>query len=175
MDLLDFEEQALYFEESLSSESQLCIDQAARNYSSEKESSQSEAALLRAYFLAPQHPMVLVALYRFYYYQHRLEDALLVADRVLTTYAKRLQLPDDWRQLQTEQTLSIEQQNLTQLRFYLLALKGAGYLEMRLELFQSASERLNKVVALDDKDRLGAQALIDVLNEKMSLTSQSDE
>ena len=34
--------------------------------------------------------MVLVALYRYYYYQHRLSDALIVSERVLRIFANRL-------------------------------------------------------------------------------------
>lgn len=50
-------------------------------------------------------------------------------------------------------------------RFYLLALKGASYLELRLGRHADALQRLEKLVEVDEKDRLGGQALIDVTKE----------
>ena len=72
MDLLDFEAQGLYFEQDDVAGVKELLAQAAEEYSS----GLAEMPLLRAYFLAPESLNVLVALNRFYYYQHRLEDAL---------------------------------------------------------------------------------------------------
>ena len=83
MDLLDFEAESLYFDEPLKQEAQRCIEQAAASYGTV----QAEGLLMRAYFLEPEHPSVLVALYRYFYYRHQLADALLVADRVLRVFA----------------------------------------------------------------------------------------
>jgi len=71
MDLLDFEAQGLYFEEPDVAGVKEMIVTAAENYAT----GDAELPLLKAYFLAPQSLNVLVALNRFYYYQHRLEDA----------------------------------------------------------------------------------------------------
>jgi tetratricopeptide (TPR) repeat protein len=163
-DLLDFDGEELYFDESLNPEAKACLDQAAERYAQE----QSEMALLRAYFLEPRHPMVLVALYRYYYYQHRLTDALIVAERVLRIMAQRLELPLDWHDLTEVDLGSGAMISITQIRFYLLALKGAGYLELRLGDYDSARERLQKVVELDAKDRLGGQALLEVACKAMA-------
>ena len=161
MDMLDFETDGLYFDEPLVDEARQCLDTAADSYGEDL----AENSLLRAYFLEPKHPMVLVALYRYFYYQHRLTDALLVADRVLVVFAQRLGLPADWHELTEMQIGSGVLVSMAMIRFYMLALKGAGYLELRLGEFESAVARLNKVVELDSKDRLGAQALLDVALE----------
>ena len=126
---------------------------------------------MRAYFLEPEHPMVLVALYRFYYYQHRLSDSLLVAERVLRVIGKRLELPEDWRDLSELSLGSGVMISMTMVRFYMLALKGAGYLELRIGDHLSALERLEKVAELDSKDRLGAQALLEVVREALNNTA----
>jgi tetratricopeptide (TPR) repeat protein len=158
IDLLDFESEELYFDEAMDEDARRCLDRAADEYGTEG----AEGALLRAYFLEPEHPMVLVALYRFYYYQHRLKESLLVAERVLRVIGKRLELPEDWREL-TEPAIGCGVMiSMTMIRFYMLALKGAGYLELRLGRYESALERLQKVAELDAKDRLGAQALLEV-------------
>jgi tetratricopeptide (TPR) repeat protein len=157
-DLLDFDGEDLYFNESLNSEAKECLELAAEEYGTDE----AEQALLRAYFLEPLHPMILVALYRYYYYQHRLSDALIVAERVLQVTAKRLDFPQDWRDLTEGRLGNGVMISMTLIRFYMLALKGAGYLELRLGNYDSALARLEKVAELDTNDRLGAQALLDV-------------
>ena len=112
--------------------------------------------------------MVLVALYRYFYYQHRLEDARLVADRVLQVFARRLELPENWCDLNEVRFRNGVMISITLIRFYLLALKGAGYLDLRLGEHASALARLRKVVELDPKDRLGAKALLDVALEALN-------
>ncbi|MCG8025693.1 MAG: hypothetical protein JAZ02_17165 [Candidatus Thiodiazotropha endolucinida] len=164
MDMLDFESDDLYFEEPLHAEAKACLERAADNYGEML----AEASLMRAYFLEPEHPMVLVALYRYFYYQHRIEDALLVAERVLQAFSKRLGLPADWHELTEMQIGSGVMVSMAMIRFYMLALKGAGYLELRLGEYESAMARLNKVVELDSNDRLGAQALLDVAREAIN-------
>jgi hypothetical protein len=158
MDMLDFEADSLYFDEPLREEARVCLNTAAENYAE----GLAETALMRAYFLEPEHPMVMVALYRFFYYQHRLEEALLVAERVLHVFAVRLGLPDDWHELTEAQIGNGVMVSMAMIRFYMLALKGAGYLELRLGEYESALVRLNKVVELDSNDRLGAQVLLDM-------------
>lgn len=163
IDLLEFDSEDLYFDEEITPEARSCLDSAAELYGTEE----AEESLMRAYFLEPEHPMVLVAIYRFYYYQHRLSDSLLVAERVLRVIGKRLELPENWREL-TEPHLGCGIMiSMTMVRFYMLALKGAGYLELRLGDYASALERLEKVAELDSKDRLGAQALLDVVREAL--------
>jgi tetratricopeptide (TPR) repeat protein len=164
MDLLEFESAALYFDEPLNDEASRCLDQAAKSYGTRS----AETALMRAYFLEPEHPTVLVALYRYFFYQHRLEDALLVAQRVLRIFAKRLKLPEDWRELDETRFCNGVMVSMSQVRFYMMALKGAGYLELRLGEYDSAIARLEKIVELDSKNRLDAQALIDVAREALS-------
>lgn len=161
MDMLDFETDSLYFDEPLHVEVKGFLDTAAEHYGEQL----AETSLMRAYFLEPEHPMVLVALYRYFYYQHRLEEALLVAERVLHVFAKRLGLPKDWHDLTEMQIGSGVMVSMAMIRFYMLALKGAGYLELRLGEYESALARLHKVVELDSSDRLGAQVLLDVAQE----------
>jgi tetratricopeptide (TPR) repeat protein len=164
IDLLAFGSEELYFDEQIDEEAKGCLERASAEYGTEE----AEAALLRAYFLEPEHPMVLVALYRFYYYQHRLNESLLVAKRVLKVIGKRLEFPEDWRDLTELGIGSGVMISMTMIRFYMLALKGAGYLELRMGQYQSALERLEKVAELDAKDRLGAQALLKVVRKALN-------
>ena len=167
VDMHDFEVEELYFDEPIGKETQSCLDQASKKYGK----SSAEKNLLRAYFLEPEHPLVLVALYRFYYYQHRYVDALEVAERVLKVYSKRLELPSNWQELTDQHFEQLDKQSMTEIRFYLLALKGAGYLEMRLENFKNAIERLQKVVNVDSEDRMNALSLLQTAEDEIDRQS----
>lgn len=164
MDLLDFEADELYFDEPLSEEVEGCIQQAAEHYGD----SATEHLLLRAYFLEPEHPSVLVALYRYFYYQHRYAEALRIANRVLTLFADRLGLPDSWRLVTKEDIENAARNSMVELRFYLLALKGSGYLLLRLKNFDVAIEQFRKLVEVDEKDRLGAASLLEMAEDEFN-------
>ena len=55
----------------------------------------AEQHLQRAFELAPQHPATHIALYRFYFYRSRLQEALLVCLRWLIEAAPVNRLSDD--------------------------------------------------------------------------------
>ena len=170
MDLLDFEGQAMYFDAPLGAEAERLLKRAAESYPEEG----TEHYLLRAYFLAPDHLSVLVALYRFYYYRHRYADALQVADRTLEVVGRMLDVRGDWRDFNYADLANAVVTSIVLTRFYLLALKGAGFLLLRMGDLESAAERLRKVVALDSNDRLGAAALL-ALTETDEQTREAAE
>lgn len=168
MDFLDFDGVDLYFDEPMGEEVQALLQTAADHYAS----GESEPHLLRAYFLAPHNLSVLVALYRFYYYQHRLKEALMVAMRALAASGSRLGLPEDWHYLYDKYIGFAAAKSMGLLRFYLLALKGAAYLSLRTGDLDTGRSMLNKIVEVDPKDHLGAGALLEVVE---SMDSQSEE
>lgn len=159
MDLLDFEAQGLYFEETDVAGVKELIADAAEKYAS----GDAELPLLQAYFKAPNSLNVLVALNRFYYYQHRLEDALAATQKALGVIRPLVDFPDDWRQLQLSHLQATPTSLITQVRLYLFTLKAIGFLLMRLERLDESQAIFEKLVALDSKDRIGAQALLDLL------------
>lgn len=160
VDLLDFSESTLYFDEPMAEMASKLIDQAAREYGE----NDVEPLLLEAYKVAPEHLTVLVALYRYYYYQHRLEDALKIADQALAVSGKRLSFPADWNRLNNDHIGAGALVSMGMVRFYLLALKAAGYLNLRLFNWESALDMLTKVSELDEADRLGAAGLVELAN-----------
>ncbi|MEW5789051.1 MAG: hypothetical protein AB1899_14485 [Pseudomonadota bacterium] len=159
MDLMDFDQPTLYYDDPVSPEVEALLKEASALYGEDG----AEAALLRAYFLAPEQLVVLVALYRYYFYQHRLEDALIVADRAMAVAGRRLNLPGDWRHLQADHVGHAVLRSMGLLRFYLMVLKAAGYINMRLERFDTGHAMLVKLTELDSHDRLGGKALLDVI------------
>ena len=158
MDLLDFEAEGLYFEQADVAGVKELIAQAAEDYSN----GDAEFPLLRAYFLAPESLNVLVALNRFYYYQHRLEDALLSTYKALAVIRASIDFPENWQDLQQQHIDNAA--NLTQVRLYLFTLKAVGFLNMRLHRLELSQQIFEKLVSLDSKNRIGAQALLDLLN-----------
>ena len=159
MDLLDFEAQGLYFEEPDVAGVKEMITTAAENY----ETGEAELPLLKAYFLAPQSLNVLVALNRFYYYQHRLEDALQATVKALAVIRPLIGFPEDWCDLQQSHLSDAPPVSLTQVRLYLFTLKAVGFLNMRLHNLDVSQGIFEKLVELDSKDRIGAKGLLELV------------
>lgn len=161
MDLLDFTGEDMYFDQPLPAEVDELIANAAEHYDADGRTDTAEHSLMRAYFLAPEHQTVLVALYRFFYYRQRYAEALTVADRAIALAARELGLDTDWRRISPSALNQAATESMVLTRFLLLALKGAGFLLMRMQRPAEALERLEKAAAIDDSDRLGLGDMLD--------------
>ncbi len=161
MDLLDFHADKLYFDEPMEARVRDLIEAAAERYGDEF----AEENLLLAFSLAPDNLSVLVALYRFYYYQYRLQDALDVANRVLIVCARRIGFPEDWKAVTLPHLGAGVLQSMSLVRFYFFGLKAAGFLYLRLGRRELGIAMLRKIADLDEHDRIGAKALLDVILE----------
>ena len=159
MDLLDFDQTELYFDDPISHEVEKLITDAAGSYGTEE----AEALLLQAHALAPQQLAVQVSLYRYYFYQHRLEDALLVGESALAIAGKRLAFPESWAHLHAGNVGEGVMQSMGLVRFYLMVLKAIGYVNLRLGRYAMGQAMLEKLVELDSHDRLGGKALLEVI------------
>ncbi|PKO84995.1 MAG: hypothetical protein CVU17_01045 [Betaproteobacteria bacterium HGW-Betaproteobacteria-11] len=156
IDLLEVGEESLYFDEPCAPEVDALIAQAAQHYAE----AAAEPCLLRAYFLAPEQLSVLVALYRYYFYQHRMADALLVAERALEVTARRLHLPGGWSSLGHVALGEAVMRSMGLLRFHLLVLKGSAVILLRLERLDEARLRLTRIAEVDERDALGVAPLL---------------
>jgi tetratricopeptide (TPR) repeat protein len=161
VDFLDFEGTELYFDEPLAEEVEQMIAKASELGRSEE----AEQVLLRAYYLEPEHFSVLVAIYRYYYYTQRYQDALVIADRVLELCAAKLDLNSDWTQVRVGDMTEAVELSMVMARFYLFALKSSGFILLRMERINEALERLNKLSALDPADHFGSSPLIAIAGE----------
>lgn len=159
MDLHDFNGQAMYFDEPTPVTVQHLLARAAAAYGNKK----AELYLQQAYARAPQNPTVLVAMYRFYYYQHRLEEAIDIANQVMRLLAQQLDFPARWEELTFAEFSNGLLVSFTKVRFYLLALKGTAYLHLRLGKTSTGITMLNKIIQMDAYDRLGARALLEAV------------
>lgn len=161
-DLLDFECEALYFDEA-PGHAVAGLLETARKASDART---AERLLLQAHLLAPDNLMVMVALYRFFYFQHRYGQALVIADDAMAVAGRKLGLPADWRRLDHETARAAGRKDMALLRFYLWALKGRGYLLMRLGRIGEAVEPLEMLCGLDPDDRFGGRVLLALAREK---------
>ncbi len=164
MDLLEFDPTDLYFEQPDSLDVQNLIKSASELYGS----GEAELPLLQAYLRAPESLNVLVALNRFYYYQHRLTEALMISEKALHLIRQYIDFPHDWQLLERSHISDAPKESLTRIRLYLFTLKSIGFLNMRLENLQLSRDIFEKLIALDDKDRIGAKGLLEVLELRIS-------
>ena len=162
MDLLEFEAKDLYFQKEDSLEVQALIKSASEGYST----GEAELPLLQAYLRAPESLNVLVALNRFYYYQHRLSEALLISEKALNLIRTEIGFPDDWQLLTPRHITEAPKDDLTKIRLYLFTLKSIGFLNMRMENLLIAQNIFEVLVTLDDKDRIGVQALLVLVKKR---------
>lgn len=165
MDLHSFEVDDLYFENTPDPVVLCLLEKAAESYAD----GEAEPFLNQAYQLEPENLMVLVALYRFYYYQHRYDDAFAIAQQSLAISARMFGYDGEWRQMNIEILAHGMLQSFGMVRFYLLALKGAGYLKLRLNQIDEGIAFLEKVIELDSSDRIGAKSLLAVANRQKGI------
>jgi len=158
-DFLDFDVDNMYFDTPLPERAEQLIDEAAEHYGEDT----AELLLLRAYVLAPEHLSTLVALYRYYYYQHRLGDALTVVENAIRVSARELHLVDDWRIVKPLEVAAGAHKSVGLVRFYLLGLKAAGFVMVRMGNVDEGADALRKVVEHDPNDRLKTKDLLEII------------
>lgn len=167
MDLLDFEPGELYYQKEDSLEVQELIKQAGESYSH----GEAELPLLKAFLQAPDSLNVLIALNRFYYYQHRLAEALTTSQHALHLIANNLDFPDDWQLLNLESIKSTNKKLISWVRLYLFTLKSIGFLKMRMHDLDASKCIFEKLTLLDIEDRIGAKGLLEMVNRKIDETN----
>lgn len=133
--------------------------EAAKSY---HQDAVAEQHLREAQALAPDHAAVLIGLYRFYFYKGRLGEALDVARTCLAKAARENKIPADWRDVQPGDANFGRYEDVLP-RFYLFTLKGYAYLHMRLGDLEEGRAAVDKLLALDPSDKVGAKVLLGVL------------
>ena len=159
MDLQEFKSEMLYFQEPIDPEVEILVNRAAQNYGPA-----SEDLLLKAREIAENDLTVLIGLYRYYYYQNRYLDGVAIAFNVMAVVGNKIGFPESWKEITLADVTRGILHSFCLVRLYFFALKAAGYLQLRLGNYEEGRAMIEKVVAMDSKDRLGAQLLLDVLD-----------
>lgn len=165
MDFLDFENHDLYFDEPLSANDEMLLKKAADAYPAKI----TETILLDIFTRLPDNLIIIVALYRYYYYQHRYEDALDIASRALSVSAAMMDIDVDWKGMTEHHLGQGVFVSMGLIRFYMLGLKASAYLLMRIGDVEEAHSRLKKIIELDPADQFGAAFLYQMAERELSV------
>ncbi|MCB2100271.1 MAG: hypothetical protein KDE22_05340 [Rhodobacterales bacterium] len=125
---------------------------------------QAERAVLEALALAPDVFEVRLGAYRFYFYNHRYDEALPHAEAILAQAARRLNVAGDWRAVGGQDAPFGEMETAPGL--YLQALLAWGYCQVRLGHTAPGRAAVAKVAELDPRDRFGARAFLDLIDRR---------
>ncbi|VFU09204.1 conserved hypothetical protein [Methylocella tundrae] len=121
----------------------------------------AETHLLAACDLAPDHPAVLIGLYRFYFYKGHMLKALEVAGKCLVMASNELGLASDWRDVNREDA-DFGSFAAVLPRFFMFTLKGYAYLQMRIGALDEGRAAVMKLLDLDPSDKINAGLLLSV-------------
>ncbi|SMF28745.1 hypothetical protein SAMN02745866_01849 [Alteromonadaceae bacterium Bs31] len=161
MDLQEFNAEMLYFEGDGNPLVDELLEKAASDYGPA-----SEVMLMRALALDGKNLVALIGLYRFYYYQGRYADGIKVAHRVMAVVGDKIGFPANWKDISLLSVKNGLVHSFCLVRLYFFALKAAGYLHLRMLNYEDGREMIEKVVAMDSSDRIGAKLLLDILDNK---------
>ncbi len=141
---------------------QALLKQAGEAWHSEAE---AEAKVLEALALAPDALAARIGVYKFYFYRHRLAEALPHALSCVAFATRALGLPEDWRRIGPADAAFVGTAvTLAPLpKLLMQTLIAAGYVMARLGRIAEAEEALAKVMELDSTDRLGAGRMLAVV------------
>ena len=153
-----FSEDNIQFGQNIPEHINACLQQAAKNYDNIEV---AEQLLWKAQQLNPQQLEVYIALYKFYFYQARLEEAEQVAQQALQMCAQVGGFNPDWAQL-TAQSANWSDPNTAE-RIYMYTLKALGFIRMRRLDFDASQQILQKLQELDQLDLVGGSVIRDVL------------
>lgn len=122
----------------------------------------SEEHIKRALKLAPGHLAVHYGAYKFYYYRHRLGEALPHVEAWVADAIRRNRLPNDWRAVSSEHADFANFDG--DARAFLFALRAMGWLLARLGRIDEGRAALMKVASLDPQDHMRARRLMAILD-----------
>lgn len=121
----------------------------------------AETHLLAALDIAPDHPAVLIGLYRFHFYKGHLLKALEVARKCLAMASSELGFASDWREVNPDDA-DFGSFTAVLPRFFMFTLKGYAYLQMRIGALEEGRAAVMKLLDLDPSDKINARLLLSV-------------
>lgn len=154
MSVLAFHEDRVMFGVNIPSDINACLQKAVASYGDPE---LAESLLWQAQQMDPNQLEVYVALYKFYFYKNRVDEAEAVVIQALNQSAQLGSFHSDWNQLTPESTdwYSIENPQ----RLYLYALKALSFIRLRQSDVVGAENILQKLRELDPTDQVGGSVL----------------
>ena len=154
MTVVAFHEDRVMFGVNIPSHINAYLQKAVAAYD---DSDTAENYLWQAQKLDPNQLEVYVALYKFYFYKNRIDEAEAVVLQSLKQSAELGEFDADWNILTPESTnwYSIENPQ----RLYLYALKALSFIRLRQYDVEGAESILRKLQELDPTDQVGGSVL----------------
>ncbi|EIJ41098.1 hypothetical protein BegalDRAFT_0175 [Beggiatoa alba B18LD] len=152
-----FPDDTVLFGQNIPPEIDLLLQQAVKAYDNTEE---SERLLWQAQQMKPEQLEVYIALYKFYFYKYRLDEARRVAELSLAMCAKVGGFDADWTHLTIDSANWSNPEGAE--RVYLYTLKALSFIRLRQLRFADADQVLTKLQELDPLDQVGSSVLRDV-------------
>lgn len=149
-----FPEDGVMFGPNIPAALDAVLQQAAQAYD---DPARAEALLWQARSMNPAQLEVYIALYKFYFYKRRLEEAESVARDALLCAAEQGGFDGDWSALHAD-SADWRRPNGPE-RVYLYTLKALGFIRLRRMDFAGGEALLDKLAELDPDDQVGGSVL----------------
>jgi Flp pilus assembly protein TadD len=144
--------------EDLDPRAERALRAAGQHFSSD---AVAEQWLAQAADIAPSHPAVLLAFYRYHLYKHRYPEAEVFARKLLAQSADELGLPRNL--LDTQSTHADFTSSEPQIRFWLYGMQALGWVVIRDGRLSEGKALMRKVVELDPTDQTKTRVLLQVI------------
>lgn len=123
----------------------------------------AEALIREALSIAPDHIATNFGAFRFFYYRHRLSEAVPHVEVWLRETIRRNGFPEDWHAVTPQHADFTHFES--EPRTFLFALRGLGIILTRLRRIDEGREMLMKVAELDPDDHMRAKRLLQTIDE----------
>lgn len=154
MSVIVFHEDRVMFGVNIPTPINACLQKAVAAYDDPE---LAESLLWQAQQMNPNQLEVYVALYKFYFYKNRIDEAEGVVFVALKKSAELGKFPADWNELTLTSAnwLSLENPQ----RLYLYALKALSFIRLRQDDADGGGNILKKLRELDPTDQVGGSVL----------------
>lgn len=159
--MLAFDQEALFFGESLPMEARMLMQEAIDGYD---DTLLAEASIKRALEVVPDNLELHIAQYKFYFYKNRLRDAEQVARQTLELAARQGGFAADWTGLGPDSARWGNSAGAE--RVYLFTLKALSFMRLRQSDPTGARSILNKLRELDPEDQVGSSVIAELAGER---------
>ncbi len=128
----------------------------------------AEKYIREALFKAGNNLDVLVGAYRFFFYKHKPEIALSIAQKVINTITTQEDLPQEWSELKP---VLLRRKQEPDIRLYLNAYAATGLILAQLGRLEEAKDISQQVKQINDSREFCATTVFEVLTK----TSDEDD
>jgi len=122
----------------------------------------AESFLAMAADLQPELRAVLIAHYRYFFYRHRFDEALVYGAHLLAQSALRLDLPPRWQDTKAAHLAGAEPE--AERRFWMFTLQACGYLLVRCGAREPGRSMLAHLADLDQRNETKTRELLAVFD-----------